>query len=75
MMYLVGFNKKNRKNILYPSLPSVTRPILHCDENSVPVFKELLDIPVSAVSRTQDPVPQESTESDSDYVSTIMSVQ
>ena len=29
------------------------------------VFKELLDIPVSAASRAQDPVPQESTESDS----------
>ena len=66
MTNLLGFNKKNRKNILYPSIPSATRPILHCDENPVPIFKELLDIPVSAASLAQDPVPQESTESDSD---------
>ena len=66
MTNLLGFNKKNRKNILYPSIPSATRPILHCDENPVPIFKELLDIPVSAASLAQDPVPQESTENDSD---------
>ena len=32
----------------------------------MPVFKELLDIPISAVSLAPDPVPEELTESDSD---------
>ena len=62
MTNLVGFNKKNQKNILYSSIPSATRPIPHCDENPVPVFRELLDIPVSAASLSQDPQPQEWTE-------------
>ena len=65
MTNLVVFNLKNRKNILYLSIPSATRPIPHCDENPVPVLK-LLDIPASAASLAQDPVPQGSTESDSD---------
>ena len=66
MTNLVGFNKKKRKNILYPSIPSATRLIPHCDENPVLVFKELFDILVLAASLAQDPVPQVSTESDSD---------
>ena len=66
MTNLVGYNKKTRKNILYPSIPSATRPIPHSDENPVPVFKELLGIPISAASLAPDPVPEELTESDSD---------
>ena len=66
MTNLVGFNKKNQKNIHYLSIPSSTPPIPHCQKKLVPVFKELLDIPVSAASLAQDPVPQESIESDSD---------
>ena len=66
---LVGSNKRNQKNILYPSIPSATRPIPHSDENPVPVFKELLDIPLSAASLAPDPVPEELTESDSDLAS------
>ena len=68
MTNLVGYNKKNRKNILYPSIPSATRPIPHSDENPVLVFKELPDIPISAASLAPDPVPEELTESDSDPV-------
>ena len=66
MTNLVGYNKKNRKNILYPSIPSATRPIPHSDKNAVPLFKELLDISISAASLAPDPVPEELTESDSD---------
>ena len=66
MTSLVGLNKKKRRNILYPSIPSATRPIPHCDGNPVLVFKELLDILVLAASLAQDPVPQVSTENDSD---------
>ena len=57
---------ENRKKILYPSIPSATRLNPHYDKNPVPVFKELLDTPVSTTSLAQDPVPQESTGSDSD---------
>ena len=57
--------KKNRKNIPYPSIPSATRPIPHSDENPVPIFKELLDIVISAASLAPEPVPEELTESDS----------
>ena len=69
MTNLVGYNKKNRKNILYLSIPSATRPIPHSDENPVPIFKELLDITISAASLAPDPVPEELTESDSDLES------
>ena len=62
----VGYNKKNRKNILYPSIPSATRPIPQSDGNPVAVFKELLDIPISAASLAPDPVPEELTKCDSD---------
>ena len=57
-------NKKNRKNILYASIPSATRLIPHTDEKPVPVFKELLDIPISAASFAPEPVPED-FESDS----------
>ena len=80
MTNLVGYNKKNRKDILYPSVLSATRPIPRSDENPVPAFKELLDIPISAASLAPNPVPEELTESDSNPESLvndkdIMSVQ
>ena len=56
---LAGYNKRNRKNILYPSIPSATQSIPHSDENPVPVFKESLDIPISAASLDPEPVPEE----------------
>ena len=62
---LVRYNKKNRKDILYPSVPSATRPIPHSDKNPVPAFKELLDIPISVSSLAPEPVPEELTESES----------
>ena len=63
MTNLVGWNRKNRKNILYPSIPSATRQISHSDP--VPVFKELQDIPISAAPLAPEPAPEELTESDS----------
>ena len=64
MANLNRHNKKNRKNILYPSIPSATRLIPHTNEKPVPVFKELLDIHISAASFAPEPVPEE-FESDS----------
>ena len=42
MTNLAGYNKKNRKNILYPSIPSATRPIPHSDENHFLFLKSYL---------------------------------
>ena len=57
--------KKNRENIPYLSISLATRPIPHSDENPVPVFKKLLDIPISAASLAPELVPEELTERDS----------
>ena len=42
---LTGINKKKRKSLIYPNLPSALRPVAHCDEIPIPVFKELPDVP------------------------------
>ena len=42
---LTGINKKKRKSLIYPNLPSTLRPVAHCDELPIPVFKELPDVP------------------------------
>ena len=42
MTNLVGYNKKNRKNIIYPSIPSATRPIP--EKNPVPVFNNVTNV-------------------------------
>ena len=42
---LTGINRKKRKSLLYPNLPSALRPVAHCDEIPIPVFKELPDVP------------------------------
>lgn len=55
MKNLAGFNKNNRKNICFPLITSATRPIPHSDEQSIPIFKQLLDIPVSVESVAKDP--------------------
>ncbi|KAK5650493.1 hypothetical protein RI129_001522 [Pyrocoelia pectoralis] len=38
---VTGINRKNRKNLTYPDLESARRPVAHCDEISIPVFREL----------------------------------
>ena len=38
-----GFNKKNRKSIQYPSLPSAIQPTLHDKHIPVPIFQSLLE--------------------------------
>ena len=38
-----GFNKKNRKSIQYPSLPSAIRPTPHDNHILVPIFVGLLE--------------------------------
>ena len=41
---LTGINKKKRKSLIYPNLPSALRPVAHWDEIPIPVFKELPDV-------------------------------
>ena len=44
-----GINKKKKNPLVYPNLESAIRPIPHCNEISVPVFKDLpeLELPGS----------------------------
>ena len=42
---LRGINKNKRKSLIHPNLPSALRPVARCDEISIPVFKELPDVP------------------------------
>ena len=44
-----GINRKNRNSLAYPNLESTIRPIPHCNEIPVPVFKGLpkLELPGS----------------------------
>ena len=42
---VVGVNKKKRKFLNYPNLPSAIRPVTHSDDIPVPVFKEFTDVP------------------------------
>lgn len=67
MTNLFGFNKKNRKKILYPLISLVVQPVSHSGDMPVPVFKAMLDIPVSVITQfAQNSVNDELTESDSD---------
>ena len=42
---LTGINKKKRKSLINPNLPSALGPAAHCDENFILVFKELPVVP------------------------------
>ena len=37
---LTGINRKNRSSLTYPDLDSARRPVAHCEEIPIPVFKE-----------------------------------
>ena len=39
-----GINRKNRNSLVYPNLYSAIKPILHCNEIPVPVFKGLPEL-------------------------------
>ena len=39
-----GINRKNSNLLVYPNLQSAIRPISHCNEIPVPVFKGLLEL-------------------------------
>ena len=41
---LTGINRKNKKSLKYPSLPSAIRPVPHCDDIPIPLFKSLPDL-------------------------------
>ena len=39
-----GINRKNRKSLVYSNLESAIRPVPHCNEIPVPVFKGLPEL-------------------------------
>ena len=41
-----GFNRFKKSNWIYPNLESARRPVLHCDEISVPEFTHLPDLEI-----------------------------
>ena len=42
---LTGVNKKKRKSLIFPNLPSALRPVAYCDVIFIPVSKEMPDVP------------------------------
>ena len=42
---LTGINKKKSIPSTYQNLPSALRPVAHCNEFPIPVFKEPPDVP------------------------------
>ena len=41
---MTGINRKKWGSLKYPDLQSARRPVAHCDEIPVPIFRELPDI-------------------------------
>ena len=39
-----GINRKNKNSLVYPNLESAVRPISHCNEIPVPVFKGISEL-------------------------------
>ena len=42
---MTRISKKKRKSLIYPKRSSALRPVAHCDEILIPIFKELPDVP------------------------------
>ncbi len=64
-----GINRKNRKWLVYPNLQSAIRPIPHCNEIPVPVFKGLPKFEMPGFEEDQASVL--STDSIEDTVSDV----
>jgi len=45
-----GFNKKTKQHLQYPDIPSARQPVAHCEEMPVPLFTELQETEVEALS-------------------------
>ena len=41
---VTGINRKNRGSLKYPDIESARRPVAHCDDIPIPVFKSIPDI-------------------------------
>ena len=68
MTNVVGFNKRNKKSIMYPSIPSASRPVPHSDQLPVPIFKELMEVPNTSISSmAKDPVIEEQPDAEPEY--------
>jgi len=65
-----GINRKNRNSLVYPNLESAIRPIPHCNEIPVPVFKGLPEFELPGSEEDQASVL--STDSSEDTFSDVM---
>ena len=64
-----GINRKKKNRLVYPNLESSIRPIAHCNEIPVPVFKGLLKLEFNGSEEDQASVL--STDSSEDTVSNV----
>ena len=64
-----GINRKKKNPLVYPNLESAIRPILHCNEIPVPVFKGLSELELPGSEEDQASVL--STDSSEDTVSDV----
>ena len=64
-----GINRKKKNLLVYPNLESAIRPIPHCNEILVPVFKGLLKLELHGSEEDQASVL--STDSSEDAVSGV----
>ena len=68
MTNTVGFNKRNKKSISNPSIPSVSKPVPHSDQLPAPTFKELMEVPNTSISSmAKEPVVEEQPDTESEY--------
>ena len=67
--YFCAINRKNRNLLVYPNFESAIRPITHCNEIPVPVFKGLPDLELPGSEEDQASVL--STDSSEDIVSDV----
>ena len=66
-----GFNAKNKSKIIYPNLPSAIRPVAHCDEIPIPIYKE--SNPDEEITDKSDKGMPDNEHQDKDYAEELIS--
>ena len=67
-----GFNAKNKsKIIIYPNLPSAIRPVAHCDEIPIPIYKK--NNPDEEITDKSDKEMPDNEHQDKNYAEELIS--
>ena len=68
MTNIVGFSRKNKNSISYPSIPSATRPVPHSIQLPIPTFTELMEVPNTSISSlAKEPAAAAQPDSEPEY--------